>query len=164
MLDIHAVIAELCNHYCTLCNHYVMYAHACRTEDTCDQFADYLMGMEFHIQTDHKPLVPLFGTKHLDELPLRVQRFRMRLMRYQFTISRTRQVLGYTLQSPTSESKEGDRELQNETEAYVNMMFQAIPATEKRLEEIRFHQEEDDVLRLVMSYCQSGWPERGATV
>ena len=53
----------------------------------CDRFADFLMDLEFHIQTDHKPLVPLFSTKQLDELPLRVQTFRMCLMRYQFTIS-----------------------------------------------------------------------------
>ena len=36
----------------------------------CDRFADFLMGLEFHIQTDHKPLVPFFSTKQLDELPL----------------------------------------------------------------------------------------------
>ena len=45
------------------------------------------MGLKFHVQTDHKPLVPLLSTKRLDELPLRVQRFRMRLMRFQFSIS-----------------------------------------------------------------------------
>ena len=45
--------------------------------------------------------------------------------------------------APSSESNEGHGELQNETEAYVNMVFQAIP---ERLEEIRLHQEEDDVL------------------
>ena len=51
----------------------------------CERFADYLIGISFHIQTDHKPLVPLLSTKLLDELPIRVQRFRMRLMRYDFT-------------------------------------------------------------------------------
>jgi len=53
----------------------------------CDRFSDFLMGLKFHVQTDHKPLVPLLSTKRLDELPLRVQRFRMRLMRFQFSIS-----------------------------------------------------------------------------
>ena len=53
----------------------------------CERLSDYLVGMEFHIQTDHKPLVPLFSTKDLEELPLRVQRFRMRMMRFKFTIS-----------------------------------------------------------------------------
>ena len=47
----------------------------------CDQFADYLVGLEFHVETDHKPLVPLLGARRLDELPLRVQRFRMHAWR-----------------------------------------------------------------------------------
>ena len=52
----------------------------------CERFADYLVGLKFSIETDHKPLVPLFSTKNLDGLPVRVQRFRMRMMRFQFSI------------------------------------------------------------------------------
>ena len=52
----------------------------------CERFSDYLVGLKFTIETDHKPLVPLFSHKNLDELPLRVQRFRMRMMRFVFTI------------------------------------------------------------------------------
>ena len=48
----------------------------------CERFSDYLIGLQFHLQTDHKPLVPLFSNKNLDELPIWVQRFRLRLMRY----------------------------------------------------------------------------------
>ena len=39
------------------------------------------------METDHKPPVPLFSTKLIDELPVRIQRFRMRLLRFDFTIS-----------------------------------------------------------------------------
>ena len=34
-----------------------------------ERFADYLIGLKFHIHTDHKPLVPLLSSKYLDELP-----------------------------------------------------------------------------------------------
>ena len=54
----------------------------------CERLQNYLLGHSFHVETDHKPLVPLLSTKNLEELPLRVQRFRMRLMRFDFTISR----------------------------------------------------------------------------
>ena len=30
----------------------------------CERFSDYLIGLKFHIHTDHKPLVPLFSTKN----------------------------------------------------------------------------------------------------
>ena len=43
----------------------------------CERYSDYLIGLQFKIETDHKPLVPLFSSKLLDELPIRVQRFRM---------------------------------------------------------------------------------------
>ena len=37
---------------------------------------------------DHKPLIPLFSTKHLEELPARVQRFGLRMLRFNFNIVR----------------------------------------------------------------------------
>ena len=45
----------------------------------CEKFSTYILGKKFMIETDHKPLVPLLGTKHLDDLPPRVLRFRLRL-------------------------------------------------------------------------------------
>ena len=53
----------------------------------CECFCDHLIGKPFHMLTDHKPLVSLLGSKLLDSLPLRVQHFRMRLMRFTYTIS-----------------------------------------------------------------------------
>ena len=43
--------------------------------------------MTFHVEPDHKPLVSHLGHKHLDELSPRIQRMRMRLMRFFYTIS-----------------------------------------------------------------------------
>ena len=51
-----------------------------------EHWADLLIGMHFRVETDHLPLVPLISTKLLDELPIRIQRFRMWLMRYSFSI------------------------------------------------------------------------------
>ena len=52
-----------------------------------EKFSQYLLGKVFHFEVDHKPLVPLLGDKALDQLPVRIQRMRMRLLRYQYTIS-----------------------------------------------------------------------------
>ena len=38
------------------------------------------------METEHKRLVPLFGSKNLDELPPGIRRFRMRLMKYSFNV------------------------------------------------------------------------------
>ena len=47
----------------------------------CEKFADYILGRRFQIKSDHKPLIPILSTKHLDNLPPRVLRFRLRLAR-----------------------------------------------------------------------------------
>ena len=39
-------------------------------------------------------------------------------------------------------------------------MVQNLPATEKQLERIRRHQEEDEECKLAAEYCRSGWPSR----
>ena len=51
-----------------------------------ERFSDYLIGLNFHIATDHKPLVPLLSTKNLEDLPARIQRFKMRMMRFSYSI------------------------------------------------------------------------------
>ena len=35
----------------------------------CERFSMYLLGRRFQVETDHKPLVPLLGTKYMDTLP-----------------------------------------------------------------------------------------------
>ena len=48
---------------------------------------DFLIGIHFTLRDKSQSLVPLLGTKYLDELPARIQRMRLRLM--QFTYSCT---------------------------------------------------------------------------
>ena len=52
-----------------------------------EHWSDLLIGLKFHVETDHKPLVPLFSTKLIDKLLVMIQRCRMRLLRFDFTIS-----------------------------------------------------------------------------
>ncbi|KAI4881647.1 hypothetical protein NFI96_006235, partial [Prochilodus magdalenae] len=114
----------------------------------CERFSDYLVGIRFHVETDHKPLVPLLGSKSLDELPPRIQRLRMRLMAFCYSISHvagkklaTADVLS---RAPLRESEQPKRE--EEIKLYVSMVVSTLPATEKRLQEIRKCQEGDEIL------------------
>ena len=52
----------------------------------CERFRDFLLGKHFILETDHKPLLSLLGAQALDLLPPIIQHFRMRLMRYSYTI------------------------------------------------------------------------------
>ncbi|UYV78935.1 hypothetical protein LAZ67_17000317, partial [Cordylochernes scorpioides] len=55
----------------------------------CERFQDFLMGNTFSIETDHIPLKPIFSTKNLDEMTPRIQRLRLRMMRYSYSIHHT---------------------------------------------------------------------------
>ena len=70
------------------------------------------------METDHKPLVPLLGSKSLDELPLRIQRLRMRLMAFCYSISH---VAGNNLATADVLSRAPLRE--KEVNMYVNMVM-----------------------------------------
>jgi len=62
----------------------------------CEKFSIYILGKHISIDTNHKPLVPLLGSKHLDNLPPRVLRFRLRLMRFSYSIQHAPGKLLYT--------------------------------------------------------------------
>ena len=42
-----------------------------------EKFSEYILGKYITLETDHKPLVPILGSKSLDTLPSRVLRFRL---------------------------------------------------------------------------------------
>ncbi len=130
----------------------------------CERLSDYLIGLKFHIHTDHKPLVPLFSSKHLDELPVRVQRFRLRMMRFDFTISH---VPGKDLliadalsRAPVASPTPADQLLQQEADAYVRVVVQNVPATEPRLIRIKQLQDEDEACQKIIEYSQTAWPDK----
>ena len=89
----------------------------------CEWFRDYLVDLHFHIETNHKPLVPLLTSKNLDELPIRVQRFRLRLMRFSYSMSHVpgkELIMADALsRAPVSNSNTDDVEFQQEVEAFV---------------------------------------------
>ena len=124
--------------------------------------------MQFHIQTDHKPLVPLFTTKGLDELPIRIQRFRLRLKRFHYTVShvpgKALTVADALSRAPHDDTDSSDDEFHHEVEAFVNLVLKELPASESRLKEIKEKQLQDETCQMLMKYCQSEWPPRSNIV
>ena len=93
----------------------------------CERYSDYLIGLKFHIHTDHKPLVPLFSTKRLEKLPLRVQRFRLRMLRYHFSIShipgKDLVIADMLSRAPASVPSSSDNLFQKETNVFVETVI-----------------------------------------
>ena len=126
----------------------------------CEQLSDYLTGLKFHVETDHKPLVPLFSSKHLEELPPRVQRFRLRMMRFAFTIIHVpgkELVIADTLsRAPAANPTLEDETLQDEAQVFACLVLSNLPATEHQLEQVKRHQNSDKVCQAISQFCQSG--------
>ena len=130
-----------------------------------EKFAEYVLGKVIVLETDHKPLVPLLGQKSLDLLPPRILRFRLHLMRFQYTIHHAPGKTLYTAdmlsRAPIQEFSEKDISLTpEETEKFVQVVVSSLPANQDRLDDYSKAQTEDRVCSKLIEYCTKGWPTR----
>ena len=109
------------------------------------------LGLPFEIETDHKPLVSLLGDK---PIPLRIQRFRMRMMKYTYTIFH---IPGKNLVIADALSRAPAQQQTADEDAYVRAIFNSLPATDQRIQQIQASQEKDPICILLKKYCLKGW-------
>lgn len=128
----------------------------------CERFRDFIMGKTFEIETDHKPLLQVLQTKSLDDHSCRLQRLRIRLMRYSYSMKfvpgkllATADILS---RQPLMEAEGID--FKNEISAFVCHVLSYLPVSDEGLSEIVNFQQEDAMLRRVHKYCISEWPEK----
>ena len=129
----------------------------------CERFDYYLVSRSFEVETDHKPLIEILGEKDLSQLPIRVQRFKMRMMRYGFTIFHTpgaRMYVADSLSRPSSAESVSDlclakcASVECFTAAYVNNIFNR----DIREEELIRALHKDDIAQECLKYIFEGWP------
>ncbi|XP_046391596.1 uncharacterized protein K02A2.6-like [Ischnura elegans] len=131
----------------------------------CEKFASYVLGKKFNLGTDHKPLVALLGSKPISELSARVQRFRMRLMRFDYDVV---YVPGKKLFTPDALSRspipetprESDILSDEEVELYVKEICAETPMTDKLLKVVWEAQQRDEKTRRLIKYVEEGWPHK----
>ena len=136
----------------------------------CERSSDYILGKPIIGETDHKPLLPMLTTHHLDQLPPRIQRFRMRLMR--FNIESMVHVPGKQIYAPdtlsrmlarntnTEHKSKNVDDFNAETEVFVCSVLDAIPISDVKLQQIIDSQDQDEVCKTLKQYCFEGWPEK----
>ncbi|XP_015748470.1 PREDICTED: uncharacterized protein LOC107328239 [Acropora digitifera] len=122
---------------------------ALHTTWACERLADYLIGKTFHIETDYKPLVPLLGTKNLDEMP----------PRFNFTHVPGKELTTADALSRAPSKSTSRVKQEEEIELYVENILLQLPASDKRLEKIAAEQKEDPICRKLFEYCKEGWPD-----
>ena len=99
----------------------------------------------------------MLGDKELAKLPIRVQRFRLRMMAYDYSILYTpgeKLVLTYALsRAPlTSEGSEPHENL------FVQEIVDALPISKSRLARLQASIVSDNEASGMMKYINKGWP------
>ena len=131
----------------------------------CEKFSTYILGKHISIETDHKPLVPLLGSKHLDNLPPRVLRFRLRLMRFSYSIQHVPGKLLYAADTLSRAPLRGNNsdpralEKQSDAELFIATVIFHLPASQPRLQVYQKAQATDSVCSRVIAHCKSEWPK-----
>ena len=124
----------------------------------CEKFHHYLYGRDFIAETDHKPL-EIIMKKPLHLVPMRLQRLRIRLQRYNVTVQYAR---GKSITVADTLSRNGARDgnVSNEIglDVYVDAILKQMPVFDEKLEEIRKTIKDDNELQELQKYVQRGWP------
>ena len=99
----------------------------------CEKFADYVFGLHFTLEMDHRPLAPLLSSTDVSKTPLWILRFRLRMMRFNpegIYVPGKYQVTVDTLsQAPVATPKQADEILIGEVETFVAQAVGILPAT-----------------------------------
>jgi len=64
--------------------------------------------------------------------------------------------------SPKGQPASNDHGLEQESNLYVNQVIQGLPASERRVDNLRAHLHEDEVCKQIMTYCNNGWPDKSS--
>ena len=113
------------------------------------------------MESDHKKLVPLINTKHLDDLPPRMLRFQLRLAKYDYVAHHIPGKLLYAANvlSHAPSREEGDQEIQEEVEADVHhVTVPSVPATPQRFQVYKLAHIEDSECSSIREYFKTQWP------
>ena len=122
--------------------HYSVIAkHALAAVWVCGTFSYYVVGMNFVLETDHKPLENIFNQTQLSKTPSRIQSFRLRLMRFSAIVRyvhRKHQLAADTLSCPPIKIPgKIDQQFVEELETFASQTVFTLPATPQRLSETR---------------------------
>ena len=127
----------------------------------CQRFYQFIYGQTFEAETDHKPLVAIFR-KPLAECPLRLQCMRIKPQRYDLKLDYTPGKYLYTadtLSRAVDPTAKPASRLEDDVEAYVNMVTTTVPVAPTRIEQIREDTQKDEDLQELIKVITEGWPE-----
>ena len=126
----------------------------------CERFNDFLYGQRFTVENDHKPLKDIFK-KPVLKSPPRIQRFLLRLQKYQFSMNYTPgkdMVVADTLSRAYLTGTSAPEIDPSDMTRYVHFVLSSLPISDTKLREFQRETSSDSTLQNVKDYVQQGWP------
>ena len=131
---------------------------------SCEKFREYVYGLRFVVENDHKPLISI-SQRALSKSEPRTQRFLLRLQCYNFQLNYVpgnqlffADILSrLPLLNSTSEIKS------NKMNYYFHSVIKSCQISEDHLQQIITETQEDDILQLIVLQIQNGWTDPDTT-
>ena len=129
----------------------------------CEWLSDYIVGIPFQLLTDHKHLVSLLSSKRaFDDIPPRIQRMRIRLLRFDYSV---KYVAGSQIGTADTLSR---FPLNHEpvlvdsadvVEQHIRHVVETLPITDALIDRVLAASASDDAIKRITAICTSGWPK-----
>ena len=124
----------------------------------CNKFSTFIIGKHFEIETDHKQLVPLLSSKHLNTSPPQILRFRLCLGRYDYSIQNVAGKFLFTADAlsrapccSTAEPETGITD--DDVESFADAITSSVPVMKTLLEKYRMGSSKTPLAQLSNSFA-----------
>ncbi|XP_064641934.1 uncharacterized protein K02A2.6-like [Lineus longissimus] len=126
----------------------------------CEKFHQYVYGRDFLIESDHKPLETIVK-KPLFKAPPRIQRFLLRLQKYNFKLVHVpgKQLIVADTLSRANLPGQEESDMEREVNLQVHLLISSLAVSDKKLKELQIATAQDTELQKLQETIRNGFPE-----
>ena len=129
----------------------------------CERFYQFLYGKKVTCETDHQPLTTVFK-RQFHSNPVRLQRFLLRLQRYDLSVSFTPgknlHLADMLSRAPaTRQLTDTEQELENECTLLISAVIRHLNCSNNMKNKIIDETDQDLCLKQIKYYILNGWPK-----
>jgi hypothetical protein len=123
----------------------------------CDKFHTFIYGRMVVVQSDHKPLESIFK-KDLHKVTMRLQRLRLRLLKYDLSIVYTPGKDMHIADTLSRDFLSTEDDKDPEIELVVLELVESLAMLKEKQEVFRIETKKDSELSALIIICNTGWP------
>lgn len=123
---------------------------------SCQKFHSYIYGRKVNVCTDHQPLVSIMNKDISDIHSTRLQRIKLKLMKYNLNVS---YLPGKEMHIADALSRAfNNYHSKIDTDSSLNEVVHSVNMSDSRILEFQTETEKDAVLKELITKVQDGWP------